>query len=129
MCCSVIENFQRKYCRYCFYRIDVTEMATEKIFERYLHLNRSVDDEDVRLMKKLVRNHYLCPKCFRPYRLRTKDGRIYDPDRYDYVDVLIESISYWMFIVCLWWPLLIIFCIPAMITMFLSWVCDNLCIR
>ena len=81
-------------------------------FDLFRHY-RILDDDDKKLMKHLLKNRKLCPICFRPYSGNN--------DRYYQWQVILEIISYYIFIILIWLPLLILLSFPSLI----SWIINK----
>ena len=96
-----------QYCQFCRHY-----MWNNGDISRYLALFRGyrLDDDDVKVIKNTLENRGLCPKCFRPFKLYS-DG---SSNRLARWQVVIEIISFYVFICFLYWSLLIALCLPAL---------------
>eukprot|EP01083_Nonionella_stella_P162243 532414_1 len=108
MCCvrSIKSSTKRRtFCRYCRQDMQHEIGSIQTYFDLFRHY-RILDEDDKRLMKHLLKHKLLCPICFRPY-----SG---DDDRYYKWQVMLEIISYYIFCVALWFPLLIVLSVPSL---------------
>ena len=96
-----------KYCKFCRYymRRNGNIKHYQDLFRKY-----RLDDDDVKILKNIFKERGLCPKCYRPYKLNG-DGT---SNRYQRWQVILEMISFYVFLCFLYWSLLICLCLPAL---------------
>ncbi|ETO22318.1 Radial spoke protein 3 containing protein [Reticulomyxa filosa] len=100
--------FDQKFAVYCQYCRHDTDSATGDIND-YFELFRQyqmIDEADKALMKKLLYRQTICPNCFRPY---TTESRFF---RWQ---VIMEILSFYVFMIFIWFPLIIFLLIPALL--------------
>ena len=84
----------------------------------------ALDNEDRLRVKRLFRYCELCPLCYRPFG-------VYAPifilgqftqnvDRYTRHKIFSEIASFYVFAIVVWFPLLIIFCLPALFSYYFN---------
>ena len=77
----------RVYCRYC--RCQFTQDGDiSNYFD--LFVNYRLDEDDVKLMKRLMHGTGLCPHCYRPYKIFPDDST----DRLNRPEIQLEIIRY-----------------------------------
>eukprot|EP00484_Ammonia_sp_Unknown_P014069 CAMPEP_0197080372 /NCGR_PEP_ID=MMETSP1384-20130603/214092_1 /TAXON_ID=29189 /ORGANISM="Ammonia sp." /LENGTH=484 /DNA_ID=CAMNT_0042519255 /DNA_START=85 /DNA_END=1539 /DNA_ORIENTATION=- len=105
----------RRFCRYC--RTMITKSGDiDDFFE--LFINYRLDEDDVKLMKRLMHHTGVCPKCFRPYKTWS-DGTT---DRLQRWEIQLEIISYYVFRIFVHIPMILILTLPALIGGLQSWI-------
>eukprot|EP01083_Nonionella_stella_P028404 78220_1 len=102
----------RRYCRFC--RTDMRDVISgdiAKYFDLFRYHGHIVDDADIQLMRELCgdRNYvHLCPHCFRPYIVWQNDS-----NRASRFQIMLEIISFYVFLILVWIPLSILMILPA----------------
>ena len=77
----------RVYCRYC--RAYMTHNGDiSDYFDLFVHYR--LDEDDVKLMKRLLHGTGLCPKCYRPYKIFPDEST----DRLNRLELQLEIIRY-----------------------------------
>ena len=101
--------FDRKYCQFC--RINMAENVGD--ISNYFNLFRGyrLDEDDVKIIKNIFENRGVCSKCYRPYKLY-HDG---SSNRLARWQVIIEILSFYVFLLILYWSLLLFLCLPALL--------------
>ena len=133
---------KEKYCRYCYFGMNTHKGGHVTDYFRYLEEEGgySLDDEDTLHIKRLFRYRcQMCPLCYRPYRISKNissddsdsdeddlfdqfdqllgiEAEEYTVDRYSRHKVLSEIASFYIFLLFVWIPLVILLCIPALLS-------------
>eukprot|EP01084_Bolivina_argentea_P307706 531894_1 len=112
---KTIGLFEYKYCQFC--RCEIIENGN---IDNYFALfdGYRLDKDDVKMIKNNMMDRGLCPKCFRPFKLYS-DG---SSNRLAKWQVIIEIVSFYVFILFLYCPLLIFLCLPALLVGFWSFI-------
>ncbi|ETO30790.1 hypothetical protein RFI_06328, partial [Reticulomyxa filosa] len=107
-----IENpFDRPdHCRHCRHYIGDKQGGIHDYFELFQEF-QIIDDADKELMKKLLYRRSVCPVCFRP---------VTDGSKYHRWQVMLEVLSFYVFLLFVWIPLIILLFIPALLDRFWS---------
>ena len=97
----------RKYCQFC--RCYMTESGD---IESYFRLfdGYQLDSEDKKVLSSIFANRKLCAKCYRPYK-KYSDG---SSNRYQRWQVTIEMLSFYVFMLVMYVPLLVLITVPAL---------------
>ena len=74
--------------------------------------NYRLDSRDKKYLIALAQPNGICPECFRPYLNNDIDTE-HATDRYYRRIVVLETISFWVFMIAMWLPLVLIIAIPA----------------
>ena len=98
----------RLYCRFCR-----RGMGQKGDIGKYVRLitNYRLEKEDVAVVKRLLQDTGICNKCYRPYK-RFSDG---STNRLNRVEIQLEVASYWVFLCCVYVPMMAAILIPALI--------------
>ncbi|ETO33416.1 hypothetical protein RFI_03691 [Reticulomyxa filosa] len=86
-----------------------------ELFKNY----QVLDEMDKDLMKKLLCGHTICSHCFRPYKYDEAEKYT---DRLFRWQVLLEILSYYVFVVCIWVPLIFLLTVPAAGSKIWMWI-------
>ena len=116
---------KEQYCKYCYCSMDTIKGGDiENYFVLLENSGFVLDMEDRLRLKRLFRYCELCPLCFRPF------GIIIGPvifgqtmihvDRYTRHKVLSEIASFYVFVLLIWVPLLMVFSVAALISYYVS---------
>ena len=106
------QTSKKIYCRFCRNRM-ITNGDIKIYFYLFRHYNKSLDEADKTLLFKLSRNKMLCPSCFRPVKFYESDSA-----RLWRWQVAMEIISFYVFMIVGYLPILLFLLIPALI----SWI-------
>ena len=79
-----------------------------------------LDEDDVKLMKRLMHGSGVCPSCYRPYKINL-DG---STDRLHRWEIQLEIVSYYVFRLFVHIPMILILALPAIFGGFGSWITD-----
>ncbi|ETO31843.1 transient receptor potential-gamma protein [Reticulomyxa filosa] len=96
------------HCRYCRHYIGDKKGNINDYFELFQEY-QIVDDADKDLMKKLLYRRTICPICFRPFT---------EGSKYHRWQVMLEVLSFYVFLLFIWIPLIIFLFIPALLDRF-----------
>eukprot|EP01083_Nonionella_stella_P075424 205042_1 len=117
--CLTNDNYQRsaKYCRFCrCYMRDSVPGSLQYYFS--LFRNYRLDSRDKKYLIALIGPNGVCPECFRPYLRRCNKNTsesIFATDRLYRRIVILEMISFWVFLVVMYVPLIIVISLPAVL--------------
>ncbi|ETO06184.1 hypothetical protein RFI_31211 [Reticulomyxa filosa] len=105
--------FDRKlaeFCRYCRHFVGSHKGNIKDYFE-LLQEYQTLDESDKELMTKLLSRRSICPVCFRPFGSN---------DKYYRWQVILEVLSFYVFMCFIWIPLIILLFFPALFDRFWS---------
>eukprot|EP01084_Bolivina_argentea_P111712 199268_1 len=111
-------NSTARYCSFCRCYMRVNGNISH-YFE--LFINYRLDEADVRFMESLMSTAGICPQCYRAYRKydgNNKTNRLY---RWQ---VILEILSFYVFLLCVYIPLIILIAIPAAYDACMSFIKD-----
>ncbi|ETO07133.1 hypothetical protein RFI_30259, partial [Reticulomyxa filosa] len=94
------------YCSHCRHYIGEGQKGNINDYFALFGEYQIIDEEDKMLMTKLLHRQSICPNCYRPFSEETKYFRW---------QVLLEILSFYVFMVFLWIPLVISLLIPALL--------------
>ena len=98
-----------------YYDIDSEKLKQQKKKKRKLHkesnFDEEIENEDYNQNLRTLGVGQLCPECYRPFYC-SEDHQ----DEVKRLQYLVEVCSFWVFMILLWAPLVIAFCIPALIS-------------
>jgi len=110
-----------RYCQFCrvYMRVNGNIAHYFKLFVNY-----RLDEADVKFMQSLMQNAGICPHCYRPYRIYEKTENGIKSNRLFRWQVVLELLSFFVFMVVLWLPLIILVALPALFGALFSFVDD-----
>merc|ERR1712048_428144 len=87
-------------------------------FDLFRYHGLCLDEADIKEMRRLTLDEAVnfCPHCFRPYILFDKTSIYYrDSNRHSRFQIMLEIISFYVFIIICWVPMAILMIFPAII--------------
>eukprot|EP01084_Bolivina_argentea_P241321 405153_1 len=112
--CSKHYQRKAKYCRFCKCYMRETIPGTIgyycNLFRKY-----QIDEAEQKMVAVLVASNGICPECFRPYKKKRHEGSN-ATNRLHRRQVVLEVLSFYIFMITLYFPLLVLFAIPAVLT-------------
>ena len=101
-----------RYCQFCrcYMRINGNISHYFKLF-----INYRLDEADVKFMKSLMQNAGICPQCYRPFRVYENTSTGMKTNRLYRWQVILELLSFYVFMLVIWFPLIFLITIPALI--------------
>ena len=89
-----------------------------------MFVNYRLDEADVKFMKSLMQNAGICPQCYRPFRIyaTTETGMV--TNRKYRWQVVVEVLSFYVFMVVVYCPLLLLIALPGLLNALLNAVDD-----
>jgi len=120
---KIIKNYPEtaRYCKFCrcYMRINGNISHYFKLFVNY-----RLDEADVKFMKSLMQTAGICPQCYRPYRIYEATSTGTKTNRLFRWQVILELVSFYVFMMCIYLPLIIFIALPALSNALFSFVDD-----
>ena len=121
---------RESYCRHCRHSLKIKQKdkalgdtkknePIDPYFNLFKHY-QLLDEDDKKLIRLRLNKRNICPHCYRVYKSDIEDNdkrkKKYALSRFQ---VVLEVMSYYVFIFFIWWWLVIVLLVPAFITFFI----------